>query len=104
MFAFGPFVLAFAAFFALLIGLISYVNEGQTPTSWQIWAGVGFFVAVGIFPLLVWFTSQVGASAVALGIIGLTSLMIVARHHENIRRLMAGTENRMGSKRAEPGI
>ena len=84
-------VLIGAGIFACVLLLFRYVSLGSV-------------VAVSIFPLLVWFTSQVGASAVALGIIGLTSLMIVARHHENIRRLMAGTENRMGSKRAEPGI
>jgi len=28
------------------------------------------------------------------------SLFIVAKHHENIRRLLAGTENRVGAKQA----
>jgi glycerol-3-phosphate acyltransferase PlsY len=29
-----------------------------------------------------------------------TSLLIVVKHHENIRRILAGTENRVGAKRA----
>jgi glycerol-3-phosphate acyltransferase PlsY len=29
-----------------------------------------------------------------------TSLLIVVKHHENIRRLIAGTESRLGAKRA----
>jgi glycerol-3-phosphate acyltransferase PlsY len=30
----------------------------------------------------------------------LTSLLIIAKHQQNIRRLLAGTENRLGSKPA----
>jgi glycerol-3-phosphate acyltransferase PlsY len=29
-----------------------------------------------------------------------TCLLIIERHHENIRRLLAGTENRVGTKHA----
>jgi glycerol-3-phosphate acyltransferase PlsY len=29
-----------------------------------------------------------------------TSLLIIAKHHENIQRLLAGTESRIGSKNA----
>jgi glycerol-3-phosphate acyltransferase PlsY len=29
-----------------------------------------------------------------------TSLLIIVKHHENIQRLFAGTESRLGAKRA----
>ncbi len=62
---------------------------------------LGSVLAVGLFPLLVWFTHQSDVPLQALGTITLVSLLIVARHHQNIRRLLAGTENRIRSRRVE---
>jgi glycerol-3-phosphate acyltransferase PlsY len=62
---------------------------------------LGSVLAVGLFPLLVWFTHQSDVPPRALGTITLVSLLIVARHHQNIRRLFAGTENRIRSRRVE---
>ena len=80
-------VLAAAGVFVGLVSLFRYVSLGSV-------------VAVGIFPLLVWFTRP-AASPVALATITLASLLIIARHHENIRRLLAGTESRIRSRRTE---
>jgi glycerol-3-phosphate acyltransferase PlsY len=63
------------------------------------YVSLGSIVAVALFPLLVWLLHQYGASWLALGFMSLTSLLIVVRHHQNIRRLLAGTENRFGWKR-----
>jgi glycerol-3-phosphate acyltransferase PlsY len=57
-------------------------------------------IAVAIFPLIVLEMRAYGGNPVAMGLIIGASLLIVARHHENIRRLLAGTENRVGAKRA----
>jgi len=65
------------------------------------YVSLGSVIAVGVFPLLVWFTRHFAVPVRALATIALASLLIIARHHENIRRLLAGTENRVGSKRAE---
>jgi len=54
--------------------------------------------AVAAFPIIAWRMGEL--SSKALGLVTVSSLLIVARHHQNIRRLVAGTENRIGSKRA----
>jgi acyl phosphate:glycerol-3-phosphate acyltransferase len=78
-------VLIAAAIFVLLVAIFRYVSLGSV-------------VSVFAFPFIVWWTGQFPASALIL--IALASLLIVAKHHQNIRRLFAGTENRMESKRA----
>jgi glycerol-3-phosphate acyltransferase PlsY len=81
-------VLVAAGIFFAVVLLFRYISLGSV-------------VAVGVFPLLVWFTHQFGVSAVALATIAVASLLIIARHHQNIRRLLAGTENRIGSRHAQ---
>ena len=54
--------------------------------------------AVAIFPLAVWRLHEYGQARLALVFMSLTSLLIVARHYQNIRRLLSGTENRFGAK------
>jgi glycerol-3-phosphate acyltransferase PlsY len=51
-------------------------------------------VAVTCFPLLAWLLRDYEETPLALGIMALTSLVILLKHHDNIRRLLAGTENR----------
>ena len=48
-------------------------------------------VAVAIFPLLAWIVRDFG-SWLSLVFMSIASLAIVARHHENIGRLLAGAE------------
>jgi len=66
------------------------------------YVSLGSILAVASFPLLlipaVLHTSE--GARTALVFISLTSLLIILRHHENIRRLFAGTERRIGAKRA----
>ena len=56
---------------------------------------LGSMVAAGVFPLLVWWLNPAErTTASILLLIGASSLLIIIRHQDNIRRLLAGTENR----------
>jgi acyl phosphate:glycerol-3-phosphate acyltransferase len=63
------------------------------------YVSLGSIVAVAAFPLLVYQMHEYGASPITIAFMAATSLLIIARHHQNIRRLLAGTENRVGAKR-----
>jgi glycerol-3-phosphate acyltransferase PlsY len=79
-------VLAAVGVFLAVVLLFRYVSLGS-------------IVAVAVFPLLVWLLREYGSAPLSLTLISLVSLLIVAKHHENIRRLFAGSESRIGSRR-----
>jgi acyl phosphate:glycerol-3-phosphate acyltransferase len=64
------------------------------------YVSLGSILAVAFFPFLVYEMHSYGNDPVALILIASTSLLIIVKHHENIRRLLAGTESRVGVKRA----
>ena len=76
-----------AGFFVVVVAIFRYVSLGS-------------IVAVAAFPALVWLLHQYGNSRLALTFMSMASLLIIIRHHANIRRLLAGTENRFGSRHA----
>lgn len=81
-------VLIAVGIFVVIVAIFRYVSLAS-------------IVAVAAFPFL--FLAVVPASGKApatLLLIASTSLLIIFKHHENIRRLLAGTENRMGARRA----
>ncbi len=61
---------------------------------------LGSIIGVGCFPLLAYAMHESGNAPSALALMSATSLLIIARHYENIRRLLAGTESRIGRKPA----
>jgi len=68
------------------------------------YVSLGSMIAVAAFPLLAWLLHEYGNAWLALALMSLASLLIVARHHQNIRRLLAGTERRFAFRRgAKPG-
>lgn len=79
-------VLVAAGIFVVVVAVSRYVSLGS-------------IIAVASFPLLVYAMHGYGNSPLALTFMSVTSLLIITKHHENIRRLIAGTENRMGAKR-----
>ncbi|MGC1373735.1 MAG: glycerol-3-phosphate 1-O-acyltransferase PlsY [Candidatus Sulfotelmatobacter sp.] len=75
-------ILLATAIFILMVLLFRYVSLAS-------------IVAVGMFPF---FLLRGVGHARDFAFAAATSLLIVARHHENIRRLFAGTESRVGAR------
>jgi len=80
-------VLLAAGIFFVVVLLFRYVSLGS-------------ILSVAAFPVLAWQLHEYGTSWMALAFMSTASLLIVAKHRTNIRRLVAGTENRFGSKPA----
>jgi glycerol-3-phosphate acyltransferase PlsY len=51
-------------------------------------------VAVVLFPLLAWMIGPYHDAPQLLALMGVASFLIVAKHHENLRRLLTGSEPR----------
>lgn len=60
---------------------------------------LGSILAVALFPLLAWLMHDYGASSQMLALMAVASIFIVAKHHQNMRRLLAGTEPRFQWRR-----
>ena len=56
--------------------------------------------AVAAFPNAALLLHEYGSAALALVLMALTSVLIILKHYENILRLLAGTEHRIGSRTA----
>jgi len=80
-------VLVAAGVFILVVVIFRYVSLAS-------------IIAVASFPLLAYEMHAYGNSPMTLALPATTSLLIIVRHHENIRRLFAGTESRVGAKLA----
>jgi acyl phosphate:glycerol-3-phosphate acyltransferase len=60
---------------------------------------LGSIVAVALFPVLAWLLHDYAHTPQVLGFMAIASLLIIARHRQNIRRLLAGTEPRFQWRR-----
>lgn len=60
------------------------------------YVSLGSIIAVALFPWLAWL---IGYRDFPIGVSAGAALLIIARHHENIRRLVAGTEPRFQWRR-----
>jgi glycerol-3-phosphate acyltransferase PlsY len=60
------------------------------------YVSLGSIVTVLLFPLLAW-KMYAFENPWSLVLLAVSCLLIVGKHHENIHRILAGTENRIGS-------
>jgi acyl phosphate:glycerol-3-phosphate acyltransferase len=60
---------------------------------------ISSLVAAASFPILAWFLVTGSRPPVFFAVQFLVALLIIVKHHQNIRRLMAGTESRFGAKK-----
>jgi glycerol-3-phosphate acyltransferase PlsY len=58
------------------------------------YVSLGSIVAVALFPLLAWLLHDYADAPQVLGFMVIASLLIMARHYQNISRLLVGTEPR----------
>jgi glycerol-3-phosphate acyltransferase PlsY len=79
-------VLVTAALFAVIVAATRYVSLGSV-------------TAAAVFPLIVWWIYHEGLSLGGMLLLLAASGMVIARHHENIGRLIAGTESRFQLRR-----
>jgi len=79
-------LLALIVIFVALVSAFRYVSLGS-------------ITAVALFPLLAWFLDDFGKLPRVLACMAAASVLIIAKHHENIRRLFAGTESRFQLRR-----
>src|SRR5277367_3476313 len=64
------------------------------------YVSLGSIVAVAVSPFIAWRVGQFHLSPAGLALISFTSLLILVKHRDNLRRLWAGTESRVGAKSA----
>jgi glycerol-3-phosphate acyltransferase PlsY len=63
------------------------------------YVSLGSIVAVALLPLLAWLLDGYGSMPLMLALMAIASVLIVAKHHENIGRLLSGTETRFQWRR-----
>jgi acyl phosphate:glycerol-3-phosphate acyltransferase len=82
--------LAAIAVFAIVFALSRYVSLGS-------------ILGAASFPVFAWFLVTGDKPIFFLAVQAVVALLIIVKHHENVRRLLRGTENRFGSSRSHQG-
>lgn len=59
------------------------------------WVSLGSILGAVAFPLACWLLVPVMRDPIILSLIGIASLLIIVKHRPNIRRILAGNENRL---------
>jgi glycerol-3-phosphate acyltransferase PlsY len=79
-------VLVSLAVFVVIVGVTRYVSLGS-------------ILGTAVFPIAAWWLNPETRDRVVMAFIVASSLLIILRHKDNIRRLLAGNENRFGGRK-----
>lgn len=90
---FGAFLLLAPTTIFLMIGVFASVAALSRQVS------LASIVTVAMFPLAAWILNSYSDMPQMLAFMATASILIIAKHHGNIRRLLAGTEPRMQWRR-----
>ena len=74
------------ALFAVIFAFSRYVSLGS-------------IIAAASFPVFAWYLVRGARPAFFLAVQAAVALLIIVKHHQNIRRLLAGTESRFGARK-----
>jgi glycerol-3-phosphate acyltransferase PlsY len=75
--------------FAVVLAIFRYVSLGS-------------IMATAVFPVAIYFMDDYSHYPMAIALAVTCSLLIILKHHANIRRLLAGTEPKFGAKSTIP--
>jgi glycerol-3-phosphate acyltransferase PlsY len=64
------------------------------------YVSLGSIMAAAVFPVALWFLARNLFPAPALAMCAGVATLVIIRHHENIGRLLKGTESRFGARKA----
>jgi acyl phosphate:glycerol-3-phosphate acyltransferase len=80
-------VLIAVVLFAAIVAITRYVSLGS-------------ILAAATVPIALWWLQGDSFPAPALAMCAAVALLVIIRHHQNIGRLLAGTESRFGARKA----
>ena len=89
---------AFAALAPMSIGIVLILFLAVAAITKYV--SLGSILAASAFPVIAHFIN--GYSGLPLVLMSVGSALIILKHHENIRRLLAGTEHKFGGKKTVP--
>jgi glycerol-3-phosphate acyltransferase PlsY len=75
-------ILISLALFIVIVAITRYVSLGS-------------ILGAAMFPVAVYWLTPAMRDPIVMSLIAISSLLIIVRHHANIRRLLAGNENRL---------
>jgi glycerol-3-phosphate acyltransferase PlsY len=79
--------LAAIGVFAVVLALSRYVSLAS-------------ILGAACFPVFAWYFVSGDKPAVYIAVQTIVALIIILKHHQNVRRLLSGTESRIGAKKA----